>query len=123
MKKILLVEDDPDILESLKITLTLKGYQVSTLTDGQGVCEKVRTSRPDLVVMDVMMPAVDGYQACQALKSDERTKMVPVILLSARTQKTEVEMGFSAGADRYLSKPFMNDDLLDTIQSLLSKKK
>jgi CheY-like chemotaxis protein len=69
-----------------------------------------------------MMPPPNGYHVCQALKSDERTKKIPVILLSALTQKTEVEMGFSAGADRYLSKPFMNDDLLVTIQSLLEKK-
>ncbi len=120
-KKILVVEDDPDISESLQITLQLKNFDVSTLTSGAGVFEFVRTHRPDLVIMDVMMPPPDGYTVCRHLKSDADTKNVPVILLSARTQRTEVEQGFNCGADRYVPKPFVNEDLMKTVQSLMEK--
>lgn len=123
MKKIsiLLVEDDRDISESLQITLKLKNFEVSTFFSGRGVFDFVQTRMPDLIIMDVMMPPPDGYEVCRQLKSDERTKKIPVILLSARTQQAEVEQGFKSGADRYLSKPFVNDDLLKTVEMLVGR--
>lgn len=120
-KNILLVEDDPDISESLEITLKLKNYEVSKLFSGQGVRDFVETRNPDLVIMDVMMPPPDGYEVCRQLKSDERTRCVPVILLSARTQQAEIEQGFNAGADRYMPKPFVNEELLSAVEILLER--
>lgn len=121
-KSILLVEDDPDISESLQVTLTLNNFDVSTLPSGQGVFDFVKTRRPDLVIMDVMMPPPDGYTVCRSLKSNQETKNVPVILLSARTQQNEIDEGFNSGADRYLPKPFVNEELLKTIQTLMERK-
>ena len=120
-RSILLVEDDRDISESLQITLKLKDFEVSTLYSGKGVCDFVRSKNPDLVIMDVMMPPPDGYEVCRQLKSDEKTKHVPVILLSARTQQSEMEQGFQSGADRYMAKPFQNDELLKAVETLMAR--
>ncbi len=120
-KKILLVEDDPDILESVEVTLRMKDYEVATFSQGKGVYDYVRQNRPDLIVMDVMMPPPDGYEVCRQIKSDLETKKIPIILLSARTQKNEIEKGFDAGADRYIPKPFVNEELIRTVGALLKR--
>ena len=119
--KVLLVEDDPDISESLQITLRLKNFDVVALASGKGAFEFVLENNPDLVIMDVMMPPPDGYAVCRRLKADAATRRVPVILLSARTQQAEVEEGFQSGADRYLTKPFQNEDLLKTVDGLVNR--
>lgn len=121
-KKILLVEDDPDISESLQVTLRLKQFEVASFASGKGVFDYVAAQQPDLVIMDVMMPPPDGMQVCRQLKSDPKTKHVPVILLSARTQQSEIEQGFGAGADRYMRKPFVNEELLKVIDTLMVPK-
>ncbi len=118
-KKILLVEDDADILESVEVTLKLNKYEVTAISDTKQVCSAAEKISPDVIVMDVMMPAPNGYELCRLLKSNDKTKRIPIILLSARTQPAAVELGFSVGADRYLPKPFLNDDLLKTIKQLL----
>jgi len=93
-KRVLLVEDDRDISESLEITLRMKNFEVATFFSGQGVCDYVRAQRPDIVIMDVMMPPPDGFEYAGQLKSDEQTKHIPVILLSARSQQAEIDQGF-----------------------------
>jgi DNA-binding response OmpR family regulator len=119
--RVLVVEDDPDISESIEVTLRLHRYEVTLLHKGDGVVDHVQRNPPDIIIMDVMIPPPDGYELCRRLKSDTSTKSIPLILLSARTQAHERDMGFRMGADRYLTKPFMNDDLLKTMDALLSE--
>lgn len=121
-KKIMVVEDDPDILESIEITLSKAGYQVTAVLESKKVLKHLESFTPDLIIMDVMMPPPDGFELCRLIKADERTKSVPIVLLSARTRQAEVEMGFQSGADRYLAKPFMNEELIKTIELLLKEK-
>ena len=122
-KKILLVEDNPDISESVEVTLRLHRFHVSLIAQGSLVKDHVLNDRPDLILMDVLIPKPNGYEVCRDLKSDERTKDIPIILLSAKTQRHEIETGFRSGADRYMTKPFRNEELLQTIASLLEEKK
>lgn len=117
--RILVVEDDLDILESLEVTLRMKGFDVTSYSDTKKVLAAVEANPPDLIVMDVMMPPPDGYELCRRLKADAAAKKIPIVLLSARTHPNAIEMGFQSGADRYLAKPFLNDELVDVIQTLL----
>ena len=120
-EKILLVEDNPDILEALVVIFRLKGFGVSTLTRGDQVMDAVLSSKPDLIVLDVIIPAPDGLTLCSLLKNREATRRIPVILLSARCQKDDIEQGALAGADRYITKPFQNGELLATVNKLLEE--
>ncbi|MBI4249283.1 MAG: response regulator [Elusimicrobia bacterium] len=121
-KKILLVEDNPDILETLEATLGLRNFRVTSLTEGSQVMATVVRDRPDLIIMDVTIPKPDGYELCRELKAESQTRDIPIILMSAKTQRTEVELGFQMGADRYITKPFLNEDLLKTVASIFQKK-
>ncbi|OGS01122.1 MAG: hypothetical protein A3G41_00045 [Elusimicrobia bacterium RIFCSPLOWO2_12_FULL_59_9] len=121
-KKILLVEDNPDILETIEATLSLRNFRVTSLTEGSQVMSTVVRDRPDLIIMDVTIPKPDGYELCRELKAESQTRDIPIILMSAKTQRTEVELGFKMGADRYITKPFLNEDLLKTVASIFQKK-
>jgi len=116
---ILIIEDDADILESLAITLERQGFSISKLPDGKRAAAQAVNEKPHLIIMDVMMPPPDGIEVCRALKSNDKTKNIPLILLSARTQPQDIENGFKAGADRYITKPFQNEDLISTVKALI----
>ena len=104
--KVLVVDDEIYILHILDFSLTMEGYEVITAKDGFDALEKLEASRPDLIVLDIMMPRLDGYETCRRIKSSEKTKDIPVILLSAKGRKVDSEAGYAVGADSYMVKPF-----------------
>ncbi len=119
--KILVVDDEADLVETLKFRLEISGYDVSTALDGQEGLKKARTENPDLVILDLMLPKLDGYRVCRMLKFDEKYKDIPIILFSARVQESDIKMGEDQGADAYITKPFDPKALLAKIDELLVK--
>lgn len=120
-KKILVVEDEPDIAESLKLRLDMAGYDVVLAADGQQAVAKAKFESPDLVLLDLMIPKMDGYEVCRVLRSAEATKLTPIVVLTALQMVGDVDKAFEAGANDYLSKPFTNERLLAKIEKLLPK--
>jgi DNA-binding response OmpR family regulator len=124
MKKILMVDDDRDFCEATAIFLESKGYQVTVAHDGKEGLEKIKTTRPDLVILDVMMPEMNGYDVCVVMKSDSDLKKIPVILLTGvgeamfRTTYNQY-MGLMTEADDYLSKPVDTAELSLRVESFL----
>lgn len=119
--KILIVDDEADLVETLKYRLEMGGYDVMTALDGQEGLKKARSEGPDLVILDLMLPKLDGYRVCRMLKFDEQFKHIPIILCSARVQESDVKMGEEQGADAYVTKPFEPKFLLAKIEELLVK--
>ena len=119
-KKILLVDDEINILTMVEARLIGNGYEVVTASDGQEGLTKARTENPDLIILDIMLPKLDGYKVCRMLKFDEQHKHIPIILLSARTQDSDQEVGKQQGADAYITKPFQQEVLLGKIKELLA---
>lgn len=119
MKKILIVEDSKDILETTSELLELKGYQVATALNGLKGLELAKSILPDLIISDIMMPKMDGYELLQALRTDAKTAMIPFIFLTAKAQKTDILRGAVSGADRYLTKPFTMAELLKTVKEIM----
>lgn len=122
MKKILLIEDNKDIRENTANILELANYEVITAENGKVGIEKARTFKPDLVVCDIMMPQMDGFQVLQTFDKDSSMASTPFIFLTARTNKADVRLGMNLGADDYLTKPFEENELLDAITCRLSKR-
>ena len=118
-KKILLVDDEPDIVSMVKMCLEANGYEVIVATDGSMAYEKVKSGSPDLIILDLMLPKVDGYKICRMLKFDETYKNIPIILFSARAQETDIKLGKEVGANAYITKPFESEVLLNKIKELL----
>jgi CheY-like chemotaxis protein len=116
---ILIVDDDPVIQKLLSVNFEMEGYLVLTANDGVEGLEKAQSELPDLVLVDVMMPRMDGLEAAHRLKSDPATKHIPVVLLSAKAQSTDVHGGLEAGADDYVTKPFDPLELLDKVAALI----
>ena len=119
--KILVVDDEIYIVHILDFSLGMEGYQVLTALDGEQALEKARAERPDLIVLDIMMPKLDGYETCKALKSDDLTKNIPVILLSAKGRNVDQKVGFEVGADDYITKPFSPRKLVERINAILGQ--
>lgn len=118
--KILVVDDEVYIVQILEFSLRrIEGYEVITATDGEEALAKVAAERPDLVVLDVMMPKMDGYETCKRMKENEQTRDIPVILLSAKGRAMDQNKGFEAGADDYITKPFSPRKLVEKINSVL----
>lgn len=122
-KKILLVDDEPDIISMLKLRLEASGYDVITAVDGNIAYDKARSELPDLVILDLMLPGMDGYQVCRLLKFNEKYRHIPIIMLTAKSQKDDKDWGQKVGADFYLTKPFDAVELLNKIKELLGEKK
>lgn len=118
---ILVADDDPDILRFVEMNLRLEGFDVATAGDGQQALESVRTLKPALVILDVMMPEVNGYDVCQQLRSDSRTSHVSVIMLTARAMSADKILGLTAGADDYISKPFDPLELVARVKTTLRR--
>jgi DNA-binding response OmpR family regulator len=119
MKRILVVDDDLAVRELIEITLTQAGYEVLSAADGKTAVEIARKEKPDLVLMDVRLPLMDGYEACRQITTNRSTRHVPVVFVSARSQIEEIRLGLSAGAVDYFVKPFSLDSLRKRIQELL----
>ena len=112
MRRVVVADDDPDIVDILVFNLTAAGYDVESAADGVAALELVTASRPDLVVLDIMMPRMDGLQVLAALKAEPETKEIPVVMLTARASDTDLWEGWDAGADYYITKPFDLEELL-----------
>lgn len=122
MRKILIAEDDRDIRELVTLTLTFHGFEVVSAENGAMAVELAPTEDFDLILMDVRMPKMTGYEACRKIKAQDKTKDVPVIFLSAKGQEAEIETGLEVGATKYILKPFAPQELVDTITHILDKK-
>jgi len=119
-KKILVVDDEMELQMGVVIRLKAAGFEVLTASDGLEGLEKARKEEPDLILLDLMLPKMDGYKVCRMLKFDAKYKDIPIILLTARAQDTDKSMGGDAGANAYITKPFDHRELLDKIKELLN---
>lgn len=119
-KNILIVEDEESLLKLESILLTSKGYNVEGAMDGQSALKLVAKMKPDLVLLDIMIPGIDGFEVCRQIKANEATRHIPVIILSAKKSKESLVMGEQAGADWYITKPFKSAMVIETIDRLLS---
>ncbi len=119
--KVLIVDDEPNILLSLKFLMTKAGYLVRTAKDGEEALAEVGRDQPDLMLLDVMMPKIDGFTVCQRVKSTPEWQHVRVIMLTARGRDVEREKGLALGADDYITKPFSTKDALDRVAAILAK--
>lgn len=118
-KKILAVDDEKHIVRLVEVNLQRAGYEVETAYDGREALEKVKKSKPDLIVLDVMMPHLDGFSVLKALKQDPETKSIPVIMLTAKAQDADVFRGWQSGVDSYLTKPFNPLELITFVERIL----
>lgn len=118
-KKILLIDDEEDLVEELGLCLEGTGYEVVISHDGQEGLEKVRREKPDLILLDVFMPEVNGFQVCHDLKKDPATQSIPIIILTAMAQEKDKSWGKECGADEYITKPCEMGELLSKIKRLL----
>jgi CheY-like chemotaxis protein len=121
MAKILIAEDERDIRDLLAFTLRFAGHEVFAASNGEEAVELAPKVNPDLVLMDVRMPRMTGYEACRVLKSDPGLKDIPVVFLSAKGQESEIQQGLDAGAEEYLLKPFAPDQLTNRVKAILEK--
>ena len=121
MAKILIAEDERDIRDLITFTLRFAGYDVVAAANGEEALEQALKEKPDLILMDVRMPRMTGYEACKRMKADDSIKHIPVAFLSAKGQESEVQTGLDLGAVEYILKPFSPDQLTDRVRVLLSQ--
>ena len=119
--RVLVIDDEPFIRQILEYGLKAEGFEVMTARDGAEGLAVARREHPDCVVCDIMMPEIDGYTVCRELKIDAATRAIPVVLLSAKGSAIDVETGFAAGCDDYVTKPFSPRKLTDLVRTLLAK--
>ena len=119
-KRILICDDDPAILRVLEVNLEVEGYDVLLARHGEEAIEVAAAEHPDLIILDIMMPRLDGYQTAERLKSMDKTRDIPVVFLSAKAQQSDIDKGRSYGVESYLTKPFDPNDLLDVVERLVS---
>jgi len=122
-KQILVVEDEEDILELVSFNLKKEGYQVRGVTSGEEALQEVRRKIPSLIILDLMLPGVDGFDVCKSLKNDPRTKAVPIVMLTARSEEADIVIGLELGADDYLTKPFSPKELIARVRAILRRSK
>ena len=120
-KKILVVDDEPHLVKLLQARLEKNGYSVIVASDGQEALDKTYQENPDLIILDIMLPHIDGYHVCKTLRSDEKYKAIPIIMLTGRTLAQDIKMGMELGAVSYVQKPFKPNVLLGIIQGLIKK--
>ena len=119
---ILIADDDPDILALVSFRLERAGYEVVQARNGEEAVQVALARRPDLAVIDVMMPRIDGYETTRQLRQQEETSRMPIILLTARVQEEDIARGFDAGADDYVKKPFSPQELGSRVQAVLGRR-
>jgi DNA-binding response OmpR family regulator len=117
--RVLVVDDEADLIRILQFGLQAIGYQVETASDGQEALKKARETKPDIILLDLMLPKLDGYKVCRLLKFDERYKNIPIIILSARTQEGDQLLAMEMGANRFVTKPYDFSEVLSHIEALL----
>lgn len=121
MAKILIAEDERDIRDLVAFTLRFAGHEVVTASNGEEAVQMAPEANPDLILMDVRMPRMTGYEACRAIKANPKLKDIPIVFLSAKGQESEIQTGLEVGAEEYLLKPFAPDQLTDRVKAILSK--
>lgn len=119
--KVLIVDDEPNILMSLEFLLKKSGYQVFIARDGREALGIIESEVPDIILLDVMMPEVDGYEVCQKVKNNAQTSHVKIIFLSAKTKKEDIDKGYEMGADLYITKPFSTRYLISQVDTFRNK--
>jgi DNA-binding response OmpR family regulator len=120
-KKILVVDDEVDLVETVRFPLEMEGYHVLVSYNGEDALNQARKENPDLILLDLMLPKLDGYKVCRLLKFDERYKHIPILMLTAKTQEKDKALGLETGADEYITKPFEMDYLMEKVKAYLSK--
>jgi two-component system alkaline phosphatase synthesis response regulator PhoP/two-component system response regulator VicR len=118
-RRILVAEDDPHILRQIEYNLQTHGYTVETATTGAEALKRLMVSRPDLLITDIMMPEMDGYELVASLRSDEALADLPVIMLTAKSEDADVAQGYNSGTDLYLTKPFNPTELITFVQRIV----
>ena len=118
-KHVLIADDETNIVISLEFLMKREGHRVSVARDGDAALEAIRRERPDLVLLDVMMPGKSGFEVCQAVRADEALATVKILMLSAKGRDTDLAKGSALGADAYMTKPFSTRELADTVRELL----
>jgi DNA-binding response OmpR family regulator len=119
--KILVVDDEPNIVLSLEFLMKQAGFQVRTASDGEAALAAVAAERPDLMLLDVMMPRKNGYEVCQAVRANPDWKGIRIIMLTAKGREVEREKGMALGADDYITKPFSTQEVVDRVRELLAE--
>ncbi|MDZ7860411.1 MAG: response regulator [Candidatus Krumholzibacteriota bacterium] len=122
-RKVLVVDDEANITQILEFSIEAEGYEVVSASNGEEAIEKARKEQPNLIILDIMMPKVDGYEACRALKSDPLTKKIPVILLTAKGREIDKRLGYEVGATDYIVKPFSPSKLIEKVNEYLYTRK
>ena len=120
-KRILIVDDEVQLVEMVKMRLEAAGYEVISAYDGQEGFDKAKRDKPDLIILDLMLPKMDGYKVCGLLKNDARYSKIPIIMFTARVQEEDVRLGKDLGAEEYVTKPFDPKVLLSKIKELLGE--
>ena len=120
-QKILVVDDEPEIIELVEFNLKQAGYAVTTAADGAAALKKARTQTPDLIILDVMLPEMDGFEICKSLRLDAATAKVPIVMLTAKAAEIDRVLGLELGADDYLTKPFSPRELLLRVKKILAR--
>jgi DNA-binding response OmpR family regulator len=118
---VLVADDDPDIRELVVFKLEQAGYTVHAVGDGEAALAAIMALTPDLILLDVMMPGLNGFEVCRRLRANQNTATTPVIMLTARAQEADVESGFAVGADDYIVKPFSPRELLTRVNNVLAR--
>jgi DNA-binding response OmpR family regulator len=121
MAKILIAEDERDIRDLVAFTLRFAGYEVFAAGNGEEAVDMAPKVNPDLILMDVRMPRMTGYEACRKIKSNDALRDIPVVFLSAKGQESEIQQGLEVGAEEYLLKPFAPDQLTNRVKAILAK--
>lgn len=120
-KTLLLVEDDPDLLEVLRLTFEIEGFRLVLATDGEQALDKARRHAPDLMILDLMLPKLDGIEVCRRLRSEPAFQRLPILMLTAKGEETDIVLGLGIGADDYLVKPARPRELVARVRSLLRR--
>jgi len=120
-EKILIVDDEEDVLELVQYNLDKNGYRIETATTGEKALTKARTKLPDLIILDLMLPDIDGLDVCKKLKSDTKTQNIPIIMLTAKGEEADIVTGLELGADDYVTKPFSPKVLVARVRRILHK--
>jgi DNA-binding response OmpR family regulator len=120
-RKILVVDDEVDLVETVRFPLEMEGFDVLVSYNGEDALSQARKEKPDLIILDLMLPKLDGYKVCRLLKFDEKYKHIPILMLTAKTQEKDKILGKETGADEYITKPFEMDVLMEKVKAYLNK--
>lgn len=119
-KKVLIVDDEPNIIMSLDFLIRKEGYELFMARNGAEAMEQVEKHLPDLIILDIMMPDIDGYEVCRQIKNNEKTAHIKIVFLSAKSKQSDVQKGLDLGADKYITKPFSTKFLMKEINAIIN---